>query len=153
MKSEPPPFRIAKPCPKQWGDMSGDAKRRFCEHCQLHVHNLSAMSDQERGEFVAKTQGHACISYELRSDGSMVTPRKWPRLLAPLGRVQQVAAALLAACLPMVLSACTTRSRLGGSIALPNEAEAKSTDEKSSTLVGMMVFDPPKPPPARKKKP
>src|SRR5881394_4255743 len=53
LKSEPPPLRIGTTCPKRWDDMSGDAKQRFCDHCQLHVHNLSAMSTGEREQFIA----------------------------------------------------------------------------------------------------
>ncbi len=39
---------ISKPCPADWDAMTGDAKRRFCEHCRLHVHNLTAMDEAER---------------------------------------------------------------------------------------------------------
>jgi len=151
MKSEPAPFRIAKPCPKKWDDMSGDAKRRFCEHCQLHVHNLSAMSGREREELVAKSEGRLCIAYELRGDGSMVTPSRWSWLFLPLRRIQQAAAALLAACLPMVFSACATREVLGDAAPstkerkllgeAPTKASAEtSTDENPDHLmVGMIA--------------
>ena len=109
MKAEPPPLTIAKPCPKEWGDMSGDAKRRFCEHCQLHVHNLSTMAPGERVQFVAETRGDACITYELRPDGTMITSSRWDWVLRPL----RAFAALLAAMLPFAFSSCAAR-RLGG---------------------------------------
>lgn len=76
--------------------MSGDAKRRFCQHCQLHVHNLSAMLPGERTQFVAETRGPACITCELRADGTMVTRSHWDWVLRP----PRTVAALLAAMLP-----------------------------------------------------
>ena len=113
MKPEPPALQIGTPCPRQWDDMTGDAKRRFCEHCQLHVHNLSAMSSREREQFVSASGGHACIAYEFRPDGSMVTPSRWSWLLLPFRRVQWSVAALIAAFLPFFFSACATRRTLG----------------------------------------
>ncbi len=111
MKPAPPPLRIENPCPKSWDGMTGDDKRRFCEHCQLHVHNLSAMSAPERAQFVADTtaKGHACITYELRPDGTMVTPTRWSWALRPL----RALAALFAALLPFAFSACATRRTTG----------------------------------------
>jgi hypothetical protein len=153
MKPEPPPFRIAKPCPKNWNEMSGDAKRRFCEHCQLHVHNLSAMSERERGEFVAESGGKACIAYELRGDGSMVTPSRWSWLFAPLRRFQQAGTALLAACLPMAFSACSTtrKTTLGAPLPPRASADSKSGMDSSTVSMGEMAPMDPLPPPAKKK--
>ena len=38
---------IPRPCSQPWDTMKGDERRRFCEACGLHVHNLSAMTAQE----------------------------------------------------------------------------------------------------------
>lgn len=40
-------LRVQTPCTEDWARMSGDARRRYCAGCGLHVHNLSAMT---RGE-------------------------------------------------------------------------------------------------------
>ncbi|WP_265594675.1 hypothetical protein [Haloferula sp. BvORR071] len=149
MKPEPPPLQIASPCPKKWTDMSGDAKRRFCEHCQLHVHNLSAMSVRERDQFVAESGGHACIAYEVRDDGSMVTPSRWAWLRVPLLRTQQTAAALLAASLPMFFSACATRQQLGKMAQAPEASTKPGKDENRPV---MMVGSPQRLPPPKKKR-
>lgn len=125
MKSTPPPLRVGTPCPKQWDDMSGDAKRRFCEHCQLHVHNLSAMSRGERDRFVAESRSQACIAYELRPDGTMVTPSFWRSVFAPFRRVQLAVVTILATLLPFLLSACTSRRTLG-KMACPGHTPSKS---------------------------
>src|SRR4051812_11090913 len=100
MKSQLPPPKIETPCPKRWETMRGDAKRRFCDHCQLHVHNLSAMSAAERERFVDASRGQACIAYELRGDGSMVTLSRWAWLLVPFQRARWAVAALVAAFVP-----------------------------------------------------
>lgn len=113
MKNEPPPIRVATPCPKLWEEMSGNGKKRFCEHCQLHVHNLSAMSRRERDHFVAESGGRACIAYELRPDGSMVTPSRWRGMLRPLQRAQLALFAVLATLLPFFFSACASRRAVG----------------------------------------
>ena len=134
MKAEPPPLRIAKPCPKNWDDMTGDAKRRFCEHCQLHVHNLSAMAPGERVQFVAETRGRACITYELRADGTMVTSSRWDWVLRPL----RAFAALLAALSPFAFSSCATR-RLAGSPPspyVPIQSEGAKKNAGNNMILG-----------------
>lgn len=56
--------------------MNGDAKRRFCDHCQLHVHNLSALSDRDLSKFARRDQANRiCVTYTMRRDGTMVTRR------------------------------------------------------------------------------
>lgn len=115
-----PPLQIAKPCPKQWDEMTGDAKRRFCGHCQLHVHNLSAMSSAERERFVAASDSRACIAFEVRPDGSMVEPIPWPRWFQPFHRYRSAAVALLATIVPFFLASCATRRTLGRT-ALPQD--------------------------------
>lgn len=139
--------------------MSGDAKRRFCEHCQLHVHNLSAMSGREREELVAEAGDRLCVAYELRGDGSMVTPSRWAWPSKPLRRVQQAVAALLAASFPMLFSACssgrqvaggiTPNRHVAGGIAPPSKTPTEPTVGKAprdAMLLGEMA-----PPPAVKK--
>jgi hypothetical protein len=112
MKPTVPPLRVAKPCPKNWNDMQGDDKRRFCEHCQLHVHNLSAMAERERDALIEQSGGHLCIAYLERADGTMVTPsrwRRWQKQFVPL----KWAASLAAALLPFWFSGCEARRTMG----------------------------------------
>ena len=113
MKAEPPPLRVAKPCPKDWNAMTGDDKRRFCEHCNLHVHNLSGMSAKERERLIASTGGRVCITYELHPDGTMLTPKRWSWLLRPLQRIRWSVAAVLATIFPFLFSACAPRRTMG----------------------------------------
>lgn len=121
MKPENAPIPILKPCPKAWESMAGTEKKRFCEVCQLHVHNLSVMNTKERETVMAQPGGPPCIAYELRPDGSMVTPSRWTRL--PFYRAGLSAAAALAAAFPMLFSSCASSRRVTGGVPMPTSTE------------------------------
>jgi hypothetical protein len=40
-------WEIERPCGKQWGDLSGDGAKRYCDDCGKYVHDLAAFSDAE----------------------------------------------------------------------------------------------------------
>ncbi len=46
-------FTIPAPCPMDWDRMPGDDRRRFCEACGKHVHDLTAMRPDERAALLA----------------------------------------------------------------------------------------------------
>src|SRR5687768_15535544 len=69
MKAEFVP-RISQPCFQHWSAMAGDDKRRFCDHCQLHVHNLTAMSAAEQQTLLSQRGTRQCIAY-LAADSSI----------------------------------------------------------------------------------
>ena len=96
--------------------MRGDNRRRFCEHCKLHVQNLSAMSQRDVSRTLARREHeHVCVTYSRRADGTMVT--RWDNLIDwTFGPFRRGFAWLLAACLPMVLTACQTQSQLTGRV-------------------------------------
>lgn len=52
---------IPEPCDADWDAMTGDDQRRFCDHCQKHVHDLSAMTESEaRG---VTSEPGVCVRY------------------------------------------------------------------------------------------
>lgn len=54
--------------------MQGDQRRRFCESCQLHVHNLSALTKREIKQLLARTgDGRLCGRYQQDAFGRIVT--------------------------------------------------------------------------------
>jgi hypothetical protein len=55
MQSSTSPWTIKEQCTADWDRMRGDDKRRFCEHCQRFVHNISAISQAE-GEVLARPE-------------------------------------------------------------------------------------------------
>src|SRR5262245_62399901 len=66
-------IQIASPCHVSWDHMTGDDRRRFCRHCQLHVYNISEMDRAEADEFIASREGRACVRLFQRSDGTVLT--------------------------------------------------------------------------------
>jgi hypothetical protein len=65
--------QIASPCHVAWEDMSGDERRRYCKHCNLHVYNLADMPRAEAEAFVNQAQGRTCIRLFRRADGTVLT--------------------------------------------------------------------------------
>jgi hypothetical protein len=47
-------LRIASPCKADWNSMIGNDQVRFCEHCHLHVTDLSTMTRQQAMRLVAR---------------------------------------------------------------------------------------------------
>jgi len=64
---------VASPCSASWEKMDGDERARFCNHCQKHVYNLSAMSRAEAEALVREKEGKLCVRFYRRRDGTMLT--------------------------------------------------------------------------------
>ncbi|HEY1082459.1 MAG TPA: hypothetical protein VGE29_09375 [Prosthecobacter sp.] len=113
--------KIDSPCPQSWETMTGSAKCRFCSQCQLHVHNLAAMTEAEQQELLASRLAkgeRACIAYvEPQAQGTSATPpaihvrsRTW-LALQRLPRPLRHAATWLLFGLTAALTSCSTGSR------------------------------------------
>jgi hypothetical protein len=77
--------------------MTGDHRGRFCQQCNKHVYNLSAMSRDEAEALVARFEGRLCARFERDADGVILTDdlRAAPHLISR--RVSPVAAAIVTA--------------------------------------------------------
>lgn len=75
-------LRIASPCTQDWDSMIGNDRVRFCEHCQLSVHNLDLASRKQVRRLIARSGDRLCISY------SEPAPRRVPTIpfLHKIGR-------------------------------------------------------------------
>jgi hypothetical protein len=97
-------IRVASPCPMDWDRMVGDEKRRFCEHCGLHVHNLGAMTREEAMALLAQASGgRVCARFYRRADGKVLT-RDCPVGLAAARAKLVRACGRIAAALGLLLS-------------------------------------------------
>jgi hypothetical protein len=94
---------VRSPCPASWDAMAGDERSRFCDHCGLHVHNLSAMTLDEAQRLVCERAGRMCVRFERDAAGRVVTlnyrnprPRdlSW-RLLTLIGMASAIASAVV----------------------------------------------------------
>jgi len=71
MKPGSSPWKIERPCQADWNRMRGDDRRRFCEHCQKYVYNISAMTLTERESFASPAKMGECIFYCQHADGKI----------------------------------------------------------------------------------
>jgi len=62
-KSPSTQLRITSPCNKDWDSMIGNDRVRFCEHCQVSVHNLDLASPKQVRRLIARSGDRLCVSY------------------------------------------------------------------------------------------
>jgi uncharacterized membrane protein len=79
--------------------MSGDARRRFCNHCQLNVYNFAEMTSAEVQKLIAESEGRICGRLYKRADGTVLTKDCPVGLRAYQKRVARFAGAALTAVL------------------------------------------------------
>lgn len=56
-------IEVKKPCSQNWDEMTGNDQVRFCDHCKLHVNNLSEMTRRKAMKFVRESNGRICVRY------------------------------------------------------------------------------------------
>jgi hypothetical protein len=96
--------RVASPCPQSWESMTGDAKVRFCDRCELRVFNLSEMTRDEAQSVLDDHPDRLCVCYRPTAIGGVQTldyqPQKARRPLRwwlSLGAVGAIAATVVEA--------------------------------------------------------
>jgi hypothetical protein len=92
-------LQVQSPCPADWNTMTGDQQRRFCEHCQKHVHDLSTMPAEEAERLICSAAGELCVRYARDPQTNQVITLDYrpPPPTSPR-RAMLVVASLLAAC-------------------------------------------------------
>jgi hypothetical protein len=53
-------FAILNPCTKNWSDLEGNGRARFCETCRTHVHSIAQYSPEEWNRLWHESNGHVC---------------------------------------------------------------------------------------------
>ncbi|MBX3114779.1 MAG: hypothetical protein KF836_09465 [Fimbriimonadaceae bacterium] len=127
--------RIAKPCPKDWNEMTGDDQSRFCSHCEKSVHNLAELSAGDAEQLLCNTSGRVCIRMVSGPQGSFKTKQGWFRRVALAG----------AATLTLVpLTACgpTENSGMVGKVLEPDQTQP-DPGYKSNADIGEAAAEPP----------
>lgn len=98
-----PHLRIQTPCPKSWGELSGDDRKRFCSQCSLHVHNAAELTRREAEDLVQASDGRVCMRMVVDEQGQpQFRPEPLPTPKSPLQKLGLAFAAggLIAACQP-----------------------------------------------------
>ncbi|HSI85902.1 MAG: hypothetical protein ACAI35_05225 [Candidatus Methylacidiphilales bacterium] len=85
-------------CPKLWAEMSGDNRTRFCDHCNLHVHNLSEMPRQEAEVLMNPIDKRVCVTYIPDAEGNVLTlDQRKANAAAALAEAAEIEAEMMAA--------------------------------------------------------
>ena len=66
-------IKVAAPCTAEWRFMYGGDRVRFCGQCNQNVYNLSAMSREQAEDLIRRKEGHLCVRYYRRRDGTIIT--------------------------------------------------------------------------------
>ncbi len=126
--TSPLSLKVLHPCTRTWDSLDGDTHRRYCDDCNLHVHNVSELTDHQARKLLA-SPGRICISGLAKSDGLLLTKdrlrdeAKHHLRRRPLLRI---AAALGLISIPTALAACA-QQRLQG------DCNAALSDSKQTT--------------------
>lgn len=89
--------------------MKGNDRKRFCDQCNLHVHNLSAMSPRQI-QTLALTPGRRCVAYLQTEDGNIRTRPRFESIRRPFIRSCRLMASLLALIFPFSFIGCAEKS-------------------------------------------
>jgi hypothetical protein len=134
--------KLTHPCPQDWHSMTGDDKSRYCSQCQLHVHNLSAMSAAEQ-ESVFALPGRKCVAM-VKGEGSIAVHHGTWLLMQRILRPLRAAAAVVAMMIPCGLSSCATSRPVPST----NASNPCVTEEAPIKFDGKMVAGGIMPPPS-----
>jgi hypothetical protein len=145
------PLEIRKPCPKTWGELTGDGAQRFCSACDLHVHDAARLTRAEALALAAGTRGRVCMRIEYDASGAPRFRDSAPAPVAAHARRQpalrlvrwalSAAAGVLAACHGST-STPSTSDPATGAEGPPSRMGEVSTTE----LLGDVALPPARPP-------
>src|SRR5688500_13732733 len=85
-------MNIPAPCDADWDSMIGNDQVRFCEHCNLRVTDLSAMTRRKAMDFVARAEGRVCVRFIQKPNGRVLTRTMPEKLYRIQRRVSRIAA-------------------------------------------------------------
>ncbi len=135
MNSNTSPWTIKQRCTADWEQMRGDDKRRFCEHCQCHVHNVSAMTRAEREDFARPENMQECVFYSQRSDGEVADLSFLVRLRRMFPFLRFVYWSALVGLLPVTLTGCMgVRCPRPGEVRSIQPETSQETTKQTSTV-------------------
>ncbi len=144
----PTPLQIKTACPKNWAELVGDEKKRFCSDCNLHVHNAARLTQVEASTLVAKSSSRVCMRIEYDASGAPLFRDSLPAVDVKSRRVSRIARWALSAAAGL-LAACN------GSIAPPAATDPSTgtnggeTPSKMGKVVSTVMGDVAVPEPAR----
>lgn len=109
---------VSTSCQADWYTMQGDERVRFCDQCERHVYNLSAMTRGDAEAVIQEHEGRLCTRFYRRADGTIVTQDCNPVWQRPAQRAGQTARAVLSALLGMSPVVCAQTPQPTGLVQL-----------------------------------
>jgi ankyrin repeat protein len=131
------------PCDADWDEMIGNDQVRFCDHCNLHVTNISSLTARDAERLVRESQGRLCLRIVQTATGEVLT--QGSAKLDQLGRrVSRLAASAFTATLSLSSAAAQTgspvpnpESKIAGSI-----PQSKKIEGGAGSKISGLVKDP-----------
>lgn len=129
-------LEVASPCSERWESMTGDERKRFCAKCQLHVHDLRALSEAEVVDLLSNGTGRICGRVFRRADGTVLTKD------CPVGvaRLRRQAALVLVTVVSLVLAIVSVRPQRGSSEVHPSGTWKSRLVDAKEYLRGTSLF-------------
>jgi hypothetical protein len=144
---------VNSPCSADWNAMIGNEQVRFCDHCSLHVHNLSLITRNQAERLIAGSNGRLCVRYYQDPAGRPLTLPLGSKLHHIGKRVSRIAAGAFTATLSISSAVAQNSASFQLDNAntpratLPNERWAlgasisgKVTDENGALISGATIF-------------
>jgi hypothetical protein len=131
---------ITSPCTADWNSMIGNDQVRFCEHCNLDVHNLSLMTRNQAQRLIARSNGRLCVRYHRDSAGQPLTLPVRHKLHRIGRRVSRIAAGAFTATLSVTSAvAQNSASSQSGNLNPPTATQASARWALGSSIAGTIT--------------
>lgn len=92
-------IKVSSPCTAEWDSMIGDHRFRFCEHCNLTVHDVSEMTKNQVFRLIADSKGSVCVRYRRDAEGTPIIASRPQKLHQIKRRTSRIAAGAFSASL------------------------------------------------------
>lgn len=131
---------ITSPCTADWNSMIGNDQVRFCEHCNLDVHNLSLMTRNQAQRLIARSNGRLCVRYHRDSAGQPLTLPVRHKLHRIGRRVSRIAAGAFTATLSVSSAvAQNSASSQSGNLNPPNATQSNPRWALGASIAGTIT--------------
>lgn len=97
-------FDFEYQCDKEWDEMQGGDRRRYCDSCDKHVHHISGMTKERALKFLEERNWQVCVDFFADPDGNAQFRERESRLAMQADGLKQVVAAALTV-LPLAIAA------------------------------------------------
>jgi ankyrin repeat protein len=137
--------RVPQPCPADWAEMRGNECVRFCQHCNLNVHNLSALTRPEAEKLVRRARGRICIRYYRRPDGALLTAAPLVQIQTRVRRASRLVAGAFSAALSLSAAAFaqeTQSPEQAAAVAAQTQRAAEVKDAGGYGSIAGTITDP-----------